>query len=43
MEEPADVLVIGMGPGGQAAAAQLARAGLSVVGIEKNLAWGPPK
>ena len=40
MADNADVIVIGMGPGGEAAAAQLAKAGLSVVGIEKNLVGG---
>ncbi|WP_369045693.1 dihydrolipoyl dehydrogenase family protein [Sinomonas sp. P10A9] len=40
MAESADVIVIGMGPGGESAAAQLARAGLTVVGIEKNLVGG---
>ncbi|WP_136612143.1 dihydrolipoyl dehydrogenase family protein [Sinomonas albida] len=40
MAEQADVIVIGMGPGGEAAAARLAKAGLSVVGIEKNLVGG---
>ncbi|MCH6470423.1 dihydrolipoyl dehydrogenase family protein [Sinomonas terrae] len=40
MAEQADVIVIGMGPGGEAAAARLARSGASVVGIEKNLVGG---
>lgn len=40
MAEEADAIVIGMGPGGEAAAARLAEAGLSVIGIEKNLVGG---
>lgn len=36
----ADVIVIGMGPGGEAAAGQLADAGLSVIGIESRLVGG---
>lgn len=35
-----DVVVIGMGPGGESLAAQLARAGLSVVGVESRLVGG---
>lgn len=36
----ADVVVIGMGPGGEDAAARLARAGLTVVGVEARLVGG---
>lgn len=36
----ADVIVIGLGPGGEAAAGQLAEAGLTVVGIEASLVGG---
>ncbi|MCP5031545.1 MAG: NAD(P)/FAD-dependent oxidoreductase [Actinomycetia bacterium] len=36
----ADVIVIGLGPGGEAAAGQLAEAGLDVVGIEASLVGG---
>jgi len=35
-----DVVVIGMGPGGEEAAGRLAEAGLSVVGIERELLGG---
>ncbi len=35
-----DVVVIGLGPGGEAAAGQLAEAGLDVVGIEAGLVGG---
>ncbi len=35
-----DVIVIGLGPGGEAAAGQLAEAGLNVVGIEAGLVGG---
>jgi pyruvate/2-oxoglutarate dehydrogenase complex dihydrolipoamide dehydrogenase (E3) component len=35
-----DVIVIGMGPGGEAAAERLASAGLSVIGIESRLVGG---
>lgn len=36
----ADVIVLGMGPGGEDVAGRLAQAGLSVVGIEANLLGG---
>ena len=36
----ADVVVIGMGPGGEALAGQLAEAGLDVVGIDRELLGG---
>jgi choline dehydrogenase-like flavoprotein len=35
-----DVVVIGMGPGGEDAAARLARAGLTVVGVDARLVGG---
>lgn len=35
-----DVVVVGLGPGGEAAATRLARAGLSVVGVERRLVGG---
>ncbi|WP_309117698.1 NAD(P)/FAD-dependent oxidoreductase [Saccharothrix sp.] len=38
--ETVDVVVIGMGPGGEDAAARLARAGLTVVGVEARLVGG---
>ena len=40
MSERVDVVVIGMGPGGEDAAGRLAEAGLNVVGIEKELLGG---
>jgi len=40
MVEKVDVVVVGMGPGGESAAAELAKAGLSVVGIESRLVGG---
>jgi pyruvate/2-oxoglutarate dehydrogenase complex dihydrolipoamide dehydrogenase (E3) component len=40
MVESADVVVIGMGPGGETLAGQLAESGLSVVGIEEKLVGG---
>ncbi len=38
--ESADVIVIGMGPAGEAVAGQLAEAGLDVVGIDRELVGG---
>jgi pyruvate/2-oxoglutarate dehydrogenase complex dihydrolipoamide dehydrogenase (E3) component len=38
--EQADVVVIGMGPGGESAAGRLAQAGLTVVGVEARLVGG---
>jgi pyruvate/2-oxoglutarate dehydrogenase complex dihydrolipoamide dehydrogenase (E3) component len=35
-----DVVVIGLGPGGEATAAELARAGLTVVGVDERLVGG---
>lgn len=35
-----DVIVIGMGVGGEEVAGQCAEAGLNVLGVEKNLAGG---
>jgi pyruvate/2-oxoglutarate dehydrogenase complex dihydrolipoamide dehydrogenase (E3) component len=35
-----DVVVLGLGPGGEAAATQLAQAGLSVVGLDRRLVGG---
>jgi len=40
MAERVDVVVIGMGPGGEDVAGRLAEAGLKVVGIEKELLGG---
>ena len=40
MTESADVVVIGMGPGGEALAGRLAGAGLDVVGVESALVGG---
>lgn len=36
----ADVVVLGMGPGGEAVAGRLAQAGMSVVGVDANLVGG---
>ena len=40
MEEQADVVVVGLGPGGEYAAGTLAEAGLDVVGVEAELVGG---
>jgi pyruvate/2-oxoglutarate dehydrogenase complex dihydrolipoamide dehydrogenase (E3) component len=40
MSNTVDVVVIGMGPGGEALAGQLAEAGLSVVGVDARLVGG---
>ncbi|GAA1674935.1 NAD(P)/FAD-dependent oxidoreductase [Glycomyces endophyticus] len=40
MAEQVDVVVVGMGPGGESAAAELAKAGLDVVGVERRLVGG---
>ena len=40
MSERADVVVIGMGPGGEEAAGRLAEAGLDVIAVEKQLVGG---
>ena len=40
MKHTADVVVIGLGPGGEYLAGNLAKAGLNVVGIENNLVGG---
>ncbi|HEY9388919.1 MAG TPA: NAD(P)/FAD-dependent oxidoreductase [Mycobacteriales bacterium] len=40
MTEQVDVVVVGMGPGGEAAAGELAEAGLSVLGIDARLVGG---
>src|SRR6202022_3914330 len=40
MDDHADVVVLGMGPGGEEVAGKLAEAGLDVVGIEKQLLGG---
>jgi pyruvate/2-oxoglutarate dehydrogenase complex dihydrolipoamide dehydrogenase (E3) component len=37
---PCDVIVLGLGPGGEYAAQKLAEAGLSVVGVERDLVGG---
>src|ERR1700682_1556688 len=40
MDDHADVVVLGMGPGGEEVGGKLAEAGLDVVGIEKKLLGG---
>jgi pyruvate/2-oxoglutarate dehydrogenase complex dihydrolipoamide dehydrogenase (E3) component len=40
MPEQVDVVVVGMGPGGEAVAGRLAEAGLAVVGVEERLVGG---
>ncbi len=40
MTTPCDVVVIGLGPGGEATATELAKAGLSVVGVDERLVGG---
>ena len=40
MDERVDVIVLGLGPGGEEVAGRLAEAGLSVVGIEERLVGG---
>src|SRR5213592_4846348 len=40
MTERVDVIVLGMGPGGEDVAGRLAEAGLSVVGVEAKLVGG---
>jgi pyruvate/2-oxoglutarate dehydrogenase complex dihydrolipoamide dehydrogenase (E3) component len=40
MSERADVIVVGMGPGGEDAAGRLAEAGLVVIGVEAELVGG---
>src|SRR6202165_2104911 len=40
MDDHADVVVLGMGPGGEEVAGKLAEAGLDVGGIEKKLLGG---
>lgn len=40
MTENIDVIVVGMGPGGESVATELAQAGLSVLGIESRLVGG---
>src|SRR6202161_3410770 len=39
-ERVVDIVVIGMGPGGEDAAERLAEAGLAVAGVEANLVGG---
>ncbi|MDX6296240.1 MAG: hypothetical protein QOI51_97, partial [Nocardioidaceae bacterium] len=40
MASEVDVVVIGLGPGGESVATKLAEAGLDVVGVDKHLVGG---
>ncbi len=40
MSDDVDIVVVGLGPGGEAVATQLAGAGLSVVGVDRRLVGG---
>jgi pyruvate/2-oxoglutarate dehydrogenase complex dihydrolipoamide dehydrogenase (E3) component len=40
MNEAADVIVVGLGPGGEEVASRLAKSGLDVIGIDGNLVGG---
>src|SRR3954452_24703228 len=39
-ENEVDVVVVGLGPGGEAVATQLAKAGLDVLGVDRHLVGG---
>ncbi|MBD3785214.1 MAG: NAD(P)/FAD-dependent oxidoreductase, partial [Micrococcales bacterium] len=39
-EQHADLVVLGLGPGGESVATEAARAGLSVVGVDERLVGG---
>ena len=39
-EQTCDVVVVGLGPGGEHAATELAKAGLEVVGLDERLVGG---
>jgi len=40
MAQDVDVVVIGLGPGGESVATELAKAGLDVIGVDKHLVGG---